>query len=73
MALIDFQCTVETCGEVLINFARPAKDWHVIPPCPLCGGVMERLFLPPRVAWTVDPVVVYNAPDGSFKYPGDTD
>ena len=34
---------------------------------------MERLFLPPRTTWSVDPVVVYKAPDGSYRFPGDID
>lgn len=73
MALIDLQCDDDACAEVVINHARAAADWQTTPPCPACGGPTTRIFLPPRVTWTVDPVVVYKAPDGSFRYPGDAD
>jgi hypothetical protein len=30
------------------------------------------VWLPPRARWTPDAVVVYRAPDGSFRFPGET-
>jgi hypothetical protein len=64
----DFTCT--TCDrsfEASIDVATlPAG-----PPCPTCGAATIRVFLPPQVTWNVDAVVVYRAPDGTFRYPGD--
>jgi len=67
LALIDLECTN---GHVSENTYRPAKDWQTTPPCPECGAPTERIYLPPRVQWTVDPVVVYQAPDGTIRFPG---
>jgi hypothetical protein len=67
MALIDISCED---GHIAENFYRAAKDWQTTPPCETCGKPTERIFLPPRTAHTVDPVIVYQAPDGSLRFPG---
>ena len=41
------------------------------PPCDKCGGPTTQIHLPSGVVVTSDPVVVYKAPDGSYRYPGD--
>jgi len=67
MALIDIRCT--SCDQVsTVN--RPIADWPSTPPCPLCGSPSIREWIlgsPPSKA---DPVVVYQMPDGSFRFPG---
>jgi hypothetical protein len=69
MALIDVYCaTCDRYAEVV----RRLSEWPATPPCPTCGGPTEQRHLPPRVVTYVDPVVVYRAPDGSLRYPGET-
>jgi hypothetical protein len=50
---------------------RALADWPNTPPCPTCGAPTEQWHPPPRTRWTVDPVVVFKAPDGSYRFPGD--
>ena len=73
MPLIDLRCADETCDTLRLDYPRPLADWPDTPPCETCGGPTEQAHLPPRTRWTVDPVVVYKAPDGTFRFPGDTD
>lgn len=68
MALIDIRCL--TCDQ-LFEVHRAAADWPKTPPCPECGHPTEQAHLPKRVQWTVDPVEVFQAPDGSIRFPGD--
>jgi hypothetical protein len=70
MALIDVRCVTETCGKVFEHY-RPASEWPKTPPCETCGGPTEQAHFPKAVNWTMDPIVVYRAPDGSFRFPGD--
>jgi hypothetical protein len=69
VALIDVRCTEGHVHEVY----RPAADWPKTPTCPSCGGVTVQVHLPPSARARPDPVVVYQAPDGSLRYPGDSD
>lgn len=41
------------------------------PVCPTCGAETEQVFLPKQSQWSIDPVIVYKAHDGSFRFPGD--
>jgi hypothetical protein len=68
MALIDVQCL--TCDTVSPVY-RKASDWPQTPPCPKCESPTVQIHLPPRVVIESPAVVVYEAPDGSFRYPGD--
>ncbi len=67
MSLIDVRCESGHIHEVY----RAAADWPATPPCPDCGQPTEQCHLPRQVQWTPDPVVVYRAGDGSFRFPGD--
>jgi len=67
MALIDVKCANDHISEVY----RAARDWPRTPTCPQCGGATEQIHLPRAVVWTADPVVVFKAKDGSFRFPGD--
>lgn len=67
MARIDVRCPNDHVHEV----DRPVKDWPATPPCPECGAETVQTHLPPRARWTPDPVVVFRAADGTFRFPGD--
>jgi len=68
MPLIDIKCEAGHISEVM----RPDKDWPSTPACPDCGATTEQVFLPPQRRYAqCDPVVVFRAPDGSFRFPGD--
>mgnify|MGYP001608314398 FL=1 len=71
MALIDTEC--DQCGTQIELVRRAAESGTPYPPCPACGGPVTRVYLPPRMTWRADPVVVYRAPDGTFRYPGATE
>lgn len=68
MPLIDTRC--KTCEKVHEQM-RPLAMWPKTPPCPDCGSETEQIHLPKTVSWTPDPVIVYAAPDGSMRFPGD--
>jgi len=70
MPLYDLAC--QSCGRQFEHFI-PLTLYPTTPPCPTCGEPTIRELLPPvnRRA-TPDAVVVYRAPDGSFRFPGDT-
>lgn len=68
MPRIDVRCTADHITEVM----RPLAMYPATPPCPTCGQPTEQIHLPPATRWTLDPVVVYRAPDGSIRFPGDT-
>ena len=67
MSLIDVQCTNQHVTEVY----RSIHDWPATPPCPECGAETTQTHLPKAVQWQVDPVVVFKAPDGTYRFPGD--
>lgn len=69
MPLIDTKC--KTCGSIDEQM-RPLSMWPETPPCPHCGKATEQIHLPvAHRQWSVDPVVVFKAPDGSVRFPGD--
>jgi hypothetical protein len=74
MPLIDVKCANDHIRDV----NRPLSMYPATPPCPavladgsVCGAPTEQIHLPRAVSWSVDPVVVYRAADGSFRFPGD--
>ena len=67
MPLIDVLCATGHVTEVM----RAIADWPKTPPCPLCGAMTEQTLRPKTISWSCDPVVVYRAPDGTFRFPGD--
>lgn len=69
MSLIDVTCEDGHIREVY----RAAADWPNTPPCPMCEKPTTQTLLPSYMkSHTVDPVVVYQAPDGSMRFPPDT-
>ena len=71
MSLIDIRCCEEACG-VIREAYRPAAEWPMTPPCPECGGITVQVHLSSHERRLPDAVVVYQALDGSFRFPGDT-
>lgn len=70
MAIIDVRCTNTDCAhEYETN--RPVADWPATPPCERCQSPTEQFHPPPRSRWSLDPVIVYRASDGEFRFPGD--
>src|SRR4051812_30434129 len=47
--------------------------WPETPVCPDCGQPTEQIHLPKAARWSPDPIVVFKAPDGSYRFPGDRD
>lgn len=68
MSLIDVVCEDGHVNEVY----RAIGDWPKTPACPSCEKPTQQTHLPPSERpRSVDPVVVYQAPDGSFRFPPD--
>ncbi len=71
MSLIDVVC--HACDDRVEEVYRKAVDHPKTPPCSKCGGPTEQIHLPSYMrGHPVDPVVVYQAPDGTFRFPPDT-
>lgn len=70
MALIDIRCKADS--DHVHEVHRPAADWPATPACPDCGAETEQAHFPPHARWHINPIVVYQAQDGSFRFPGDT-
>lgn len=70
MPLIDVECSANADHVHEVN--RPIADWPKTPPCPTCGAATTQTMRPRAVSWSLDPIVVYRAPDGSYRFPGDT-
>lgn len=67
MPLYDFDC--QTCGTPQ---ERYVKTSDTTPTCEICGGSeMVKVLRPRRTQWSVDPVVIYEAPDGTIRVPPD--
>lgn len=68
MPLIDVECEAGHIVEVY----RPLSEYPNTPPCSLCEKTTHQIHLPSYMrARSVDPVVVYQAPDGTFRFPPD--
>ncbi len=73
MTLIDVRCLEPDCGH-LYPTMRPIADWPAVPPCEKCDSPhTEQAHLPKRTQWTVAPVIVFRAPDGTHRFPGEGD
>ena len=70
MAIIDVKCVSPSCGHHAEVY-RHASDWPKTPACETCGRDTVQIHLSKAVQWTVEPVVVFKAPDGTFRFPGD--
>lgn len=45
--------------------------WPETPVCPDCGQPTEQIHLPQTARWAPPPIIVFKAPDGSYRFPGD--
>lgn len=72
MPRYDFKCTSETCGHIFEGFVSLAEFPKTLP-CEKCDSPTDRVHLPRRVYAPPPAVVVYAAPDGTYRFPGDTD
>lgn len=72
MPRYDFECDAPACGQIFEGFVALA-DYPRNEPCVKCGHTTHKIQLPPSVTTHVDPVVVYRAPDGTFRFPGAID
>jgi Zinc ribbon domain. len=71
MPLHDIACSDDSCATRFEAYVSLA-DYPASPACPKCGGATYRAMsrrAPDR--GTVDPVVAYQAPDGTFRFPPD--
>lgn len=74
MRMIDVRCLSTTCGytfEYLLRTRDGVDDPLTPPACTACGQPVEIWHPPPRVYGSPDPIIVFRAPDGSFRFPGD--
>ncbi len=73
MPLYDLKCQAEACG-ILFETYIPLTEFPKNPSCPKCSGPTAKDLnrRPVDRGTIVDPVVVYQAPDGSFRFPPDT-
>lgn len=67
MPRIDVKCDNDHIYEV----DRRIADYPSTPSCPECGADTVQIHLPRATQWTLDPVIVYRAADGSFTFPSD--
>jgi hypothetical protein len=69
--LYDLRCVDSNCN-VLFETYIALTEWPKNPSCPKCSGPTEKdLNRRPVDRGTVDPVVIYQAPDGTFRFPPD--
>lgn len=66
MPMIDFACQEHGPFEQYRSVHS-----QELPPCPICQGPSERHWITATEAPLPDAVVVFQAPDGSFRFPGD--
>ena len=71
MPLIDLRCTGPDPHDT--EYMRPLAEWPATPPCPVCAAPTTQMHFPRAVSSFIDPIVVYRAPDGSHRFPGDSD
>lgn len=69
MPIYPTRCTV--CDHWFEDVRSMAK-FDQIPPCPKCAGVCEKAYVPSHVSLSnAPPIVVFKAPDGTYRFPGD--
>lgn len=73
MPIYPRKCLSEKCDHwfelVLTMSAYDPEGSH---PCPKCESESEKAYIPSHLsASNPDPIVVFKAPDGTFRFPGD--
>lgn len=69
MPLIDLKCTSSPCAHTF-EYQRPLAEWPATPPCSKCASPTIQMLFPSGRS-TVEAIIVFQAPDGSFRFPGD--
>lgn len=72
MPLIDLRC-INDDDPHTFEYMRPLSEWPSTPLCPTCGAATIQIHLPKTVSQFMDPIVVFRAPDGTFRVPGEAD
>lgn len=52
---------------------RPLAMHPATPACPTCGAPTEQIHLPKATAHSIDPIIAFQAADGTFRFPGEAD
>ena len=67
------KCADESCDHYFeLTLPMAAYDADAPNPCPKCGHVSLRGYLPAHVsASNTEPIIVFKAEDGTYRYPGD--
>lgn len=70
MAIYGQMCTNDECG-FCFNDTRPMSESDKLPACPKCGTATKTEYSPiTRYDGNTPPVIVFKAPDGTYRYPG---
>lgn len=59
------------CGHLFEEY-RPLASWDQYPKCEKCGEPTEKAYVPNGYEINSPAIVVFKAPDGTFRFPGDT-
>lgn len=70
MPLYDFQCQTDACQTIFEGYVSLA-DYPLNLTCPRCGGETAKYHMRRSASAPSEPVVVYQAPDGTFRFPPD--
>jgi hypothetical protein len=72
MPIYPRKCLDESCDHwfelVLTMSAYDPEGSH---PCPKCEGPSVKTYIPTGASTTADPIIVFRAPDGTPRFPGD--
>lgn len=72
MPLIDLRCTGPEPHD--FEYMRPLAEWPATPPCVVCSAPTVQMHFPKGISGAgIDPIVVFRAPDGTHRFPGDAD
>jgi putative FmdB family regulatory protein len=71
MPIYGQKCTNAEC-EAIFNDMRAMSQSDVLPPCPKCGTETIREYSLISSRSSAAAVVVFKAPDGSYRFPGAT-
>lgn len=74
MPEVNLRCHNDDCTQPRWEYYRKLANWDdPLPSCPTCGGPsyqsLDQSYKRPHLA--PDAVVVYQTPDGDFRFPGD--
>lgn len=72
MPIYPRKCLAESCDHLFeLVLAMAAYDPDADHPCPKCGSASIKTYVAAGSSTNPDPVIVFKAEDGTFRYPGD--